>query len=179
MQIGLFGVMESKQEIRERARGIRSLLDGLSAAKIDAEAYDGQAGRLEAILAKSDQRALDENDWDAIMREVQEFGEAETAEQQAAEDAFNSNPKNFRPYMIGWGGAVEGDVFPVSLSPVEDSQLREMAATLRSEAREMIDAGDAGRAELQRLQSVGPLPEEIARQHGLTPEGDDQARGSS
>ena len=164
----LFGVVETKAQARRRAREIVRLLGAVGDAP---EAIQSHAGHIETIqyfVDRSQQIALDLNDLDALQRLI---GDTEEILTEGERRAMRRNEKIWRRYPVGWLGARPGHIYPAALHRKEIAYLREMQRELRAEMTDIRDGAQECEAGLDALRALGPLPDDIARQYALTPDG--------
>jgi hypothetical protein len=117
---------------------------------------------------RSKEIALSLNDLDALGRLIGDIDELLT---EGERHAMRRNEKIWRPIPIGWLGARPGQMYPAALHRKEVAYLREVQRELRQEMTEIRDNAEKSKTALDGLRAVGPLPEDIARQYALTPDG--------
>lgn len=164
----LFGIVETKTQARRRAREIVRLLGAVEDAP---EAIESSAGHIETIqyfVDRSNKIALDLNDLDALQRLV---GDTEEVLTESERLAMRRNEKIWRRYPIGWLGARPGQMYPAALHRKEIAYLRQMQRELRDEMTAIRDGAKECETALEVLRAMGPLPDDIARQHALTRDG--------
>lgn len=144
------------------------LLDAVEDAP---EAIASRIGHIEALqyfVDRSNQIALDLNDLDALQRSIGDLEELLTNGERLA---MRRNEKIWRPYPIGWLGARPGQMYPAALHRKEIAYLRQIEREMREEIPVIRDGAKESENALEVLRAVGPLPDDIARQYALTPEG--------
>lgn len=164
----LFGVVETKAQARRRAREIVRLLNAVEDAP---EAIESRVAHIEALqyfVDRSNNIALDLNDLDALQRTV---GDTEELLTDGERQAMRRSEKIWRPYPIGWLGARPGQMYPAALHRKEIAYLRQIEREMREEITAIRDGAKECESALEVLRAVGPLPDDIARQYALTPEG--------
>ena len=167
MAVSLFGVTETRAEARTRARTIAEHCATLAEAPEAIETRQSQVVQVQYFIDRSNACALDENDLDALMHEI------DTSEclEDGDLDEMHANAAIWRDYMPGWGGAQPGDKYPAQLHRKEIEYLTEVRDQCAEEAVTIQQNADAVRAELDTLRAVGPLYPDDAKRHNLTVEG--------
>lgn len=164
----LFGVVETKAQARRRAREMARLLSAIEDAPEALECRASQIEALQYFMDRSKKVALDLNDLDALQRLI---GDTEELLTEGERRAMRRNDKIWRPFPLGWLGVRPGQMYPAALHRKEIAYLRDIQHQLHEEITAIRESLPECEIALEALRALGPLPDDIARQHRLTPEG--------
>jgi hypothetical protein len=169
MEMTLFGVIETKTEMRNRAKQIFALLASLRDAPGAVEARTGQIMDLRYFIDRSQKRKMGPNDWDGLHRLI---GDPEELLTDAEKRAHVKNPKNLKPYKYGWMNRPPGELWVCCLHRKEIAYLVSQIDFLKGEIETIKGNVVTIREELKHLREIGPLAKDVADRYGLTEAGD-------
>ena len=164
----LFGVIETRAEIRARAKQIHELLSALEDAPLAIEQRQGNIDTLRYFIQRSNAGKLDPNDRDAMVRFGIETGDILTARDCAQ---MRRNKKIWKKGTPGYLGQPKGWTYCTKLHPKEIAYMEAAA----SEEQADIDAIQVNvpiiREQLDALCAIGALHPKDAERLNLTRDG--------
>src|SRR5579885_1935414 len=133
----LFGPLESKSESARRARKIVELLGFIEEAPEAIHCCEHDVWMLSYFIERSEQKLLDPNDRDGLIRLVGDLEELLSEEdcQEMLDDR-----SIWRAYPPGWLGMGPGDRYAVALHGKEIAYLRKLATGRRQDQAAIIES---------------------------------------
>jgi hypothetical protein len=164
----LFGTIENKAEARERAQKMAELYDALREAPEALDCRRVQIGDLTYFIERSNACKLDLNDHDGLHRLIGDPEELITARDCAFmrrhKRWWRKTPKGY----LGYSAAI----YCATLHPKEIKYLEDQRIWIQDEIDSIETNVPIIREQVKALKAVAPLPEDIAKRHGLTVDGD-------
>lgn len=159
---------ETKLESRDRARKIVRLICAIEDAPTQAEQINWQMDLCLYFVEKANAGELTLNDRDGLQRNIGVIDEEMTAKDNAE---MRQDESAWKPLEHGWIGRKVGELYCTKLHPKEIRVLEDVRAELAGDLVALTEAVPTWEQELATLRAVGPLREDIATKHNLTPEG--------
>jgi hypothetical protein len=168
MELTLFEVIESKTEIRERAKALSELYASLRDAPEAIDCRTSQVMHLQSFVERSAKRMFDANWWDGLQRCIGDPEELLTARDLAAMRRDKSYWKKSQ-----WNHLCcpKGTIYRCKLHPKEIALLEKYKLEVQSELNNIKMNLPLLKDEIQRLRAIGPLPKDIAERYRLTEDG--------
>jgi len=162
MQQSLFGPVETKREAIQRAKRIRELRSAIRDAPNAIACCHSDVQLFDYFIERSRQISLDANDLDGLQRFI---GEPEELLTERDCRAMRKNLSIWRDFPEGWPGARAGDKYPAALHPKEIAYLRRLQKERAADVDVIRSARKRVKAELAALESLGPLPDDVAAKY--------------